>query len=599
MMCAACGTRSLGNGRTAFAVSLDEVDALITAGRYGDASLRLKQLERRMVTGWDYIGVYRRYMQLGENAPAGRVIEKAFEKNPNNAEIRAVSVHHLMRLGNYDVAMHRAEALQGTRYGSLHAEATLQQIEHSARDGSAVSYLSPNFFPVYYDAYVGSKNTVWLRNAVVVTMLHGSFGQVSSLQPERYLTYTDAYFWMLVQFDRGNIGAAEQALVAARRLYETAPNRERMRVGEAAFAALSSDIYQALSEAQRAEELRRTFLAHDPAAELLPADGELPYIYVNSARWAMDTGDDQRAFDLLTEMVVRWPDFVPGLIAYAHFAWRSSHPRLENETQHALRESGVATLEMQRYDARAKIPVADAIARMDASLERVRDPLLYIARLDIRYKTDARLSAENKIADMWSVLERNTTGVNNYPPLLMEYAVNLLISYGQYDDAWDLFRRYSTARYAFDTSLDFWESVRTHVRRLSLIDAEYAAWFAARDRRGSTARRLYEYCVWESAGRVSDEAVRLIAPDVSTASCLNLGMVYNSLGNRTAALEVYSKAAGRTGDSAQKAEIMYRMARIYAAADDTAAAISAASSACSFDPQHVYARLLYEQLMAR
>lgn len=636
------------HGGNTLAAEFDRIDTLIRQGQYNTATEELRKVEKRLTASWDFISVFRRYNNLGETARALQVISDAYKKHNLNGEVIALYTYALLRAAKIDEAVKVSEVLSGTRYGSFYSEALLRQAaangassfgssnSSSSRaknstasatassssasvsngtskdsnvpdsklpDNNLTRYLAPEFFSVYYDAYTGSRESFWLRNAALISLINGDTEKVHSLHPERYTSFADAYFWALVQFDIGNYGGADEALSQARILYETSPRRDRQRVTDIQFAALASDLYQALSEADRAEEARRELLARLKDSDIDLSDAELPYIYLNSTQYAVGAGNDGRAIYLLLESVKNWPDFVPALVTYANFAYNSSKSRVENETQRTLRESGVATLEMQRYDARAKIPVADAISRMEKSLERTHDPLLYIALLDLQYKTDTTIAPENKIADLWSVLERNSTGINKYPELLFEYAVNMLIRYNRTDDAFDLFQRYCRTQYEFEAGADFWKQLLENVRKMPLSQAECAAYFAATKHLGTTAQKLYEYCVFESSGgdfrgSKAGSAQAQVAANVSVESCMNLADIYSAFAKRKEALSLYAVAAGRTPDVMQKAEIMYRMAVVYSEDGNTQDAARTAAVACTFNPSHAKAQYLLARLRA-
>lgn len=599
--------------RNVLGTDLDRIDMMIMRGQYRDANSELKKIEKKLSSSWDYISVYRRYKNLGENDSASSVIQTAYKKFSENQEICALYSTVLLRGGKIKEACDVSAKLQGSRYGSIYAESLLklakldespddEKEEHNVTENL---YFSPELFSVYYDAYTGSKNSYWLRNAAILGMLNGRIDQVRTLRPERYSTFSDAYFWALVHYDSGNYGSAESSLSQAKDLYTDATRRERSLVSEAGFTAFYSDVLQALSETERSESVREELLAELENSGEEITDTVLPYIYVNSAQWASGNGDTDKASDLLLTTVKNWPDFVPGLISYANFAYNSSLGRVENETQLALRKSGVATLEMQRYDNRARIPVADAQHRMAESLARNRNPLLYIAELDLRYKTSTNISPENKIADLWNILERNTTGVNEYPPLLFEYALNMLIKNNRAGDAFDLFKRYCTTHYKFDAAADFWQQFSANLRSVLPVEVEYAAWFAAHFKMGSTAQKLYEFCVWndldeinEAGGTVKKGKTTQISSTASNSACVNLAMIYASFDDRRTALDLYSKAAGRTPDLMQRAEIMYRIACIYEKDGNFSEAVKNAAVACSFNPSHAKAQLLRSRLSA-
>ena len=88
---------------------------------------------------------------------------------------------------------------------------------------------------------------------------------------------------------------------------------------------------------------------------------------------------------------------------------------------------------------------------------------------------------------------------------------------------------------------------------------EFGAWFAANQKLTDEAIRLYEYCVYESAGLLEDG---FISQNASAAACMNLGDIYFSLGKKSKALDLYGKIAGRESRNAIRSDIIYRIASI-------------------------------------
>lgn len=601
---------SMSASRKSFTGKLDEIDAYIEQGQDADAVSELKKIEKKTYDSWSRIGIFRRYNQLGENGLAERVLKNGLRKNPKNPELSAVYAHFLLRNGRYGDAERISECLKGTRYGSIYSEAYLDTIlysEDNAPDATGkLSFTDGKFYPVYLDAYNGSHDSYWLRNCAVINMTAGDYDKALSLQPAGCETPEDAYFWALAAYDDKNYGTAVSYAEKAQALYPDASVHSRHSVSLIEIASLLSDAYVSLSETNEAENVRRSLLAQlsaDPAAVLNSSDAYatmMPSIYVDSALFAEANGDDGKCSSLLTYAADTWPDYVPGLIAYADFAYRTSRPFAETPQEQTLRDKGFATLRMEKYDSRAKIPVSDAEFRMDKSLARKNDPQLYIARLDLKYKTDKSLSVNDKIADVWNELENSASGTDLYPEVLLEFAVNKLLSYEQQEDAWTLYSRYIISKYKFDPAGDFWTQAVSREREFTLAEAECAAWFAAYQRYADTAERLYEYCVYESSGiQENGEENKKIAAFVSTSSCMNLAMIYSSLGAVPQSLELYSAAAARAVDTRQKAEIMYRMAVIYAGRQKIREALRAVQYALVLDPSNSRAKLLSDQLSSR
>jgi len=593
--------------RKSFTGKLVEIDALIEQGQDDDAVSELKKIEKKTYDSWSRIGIFRRYDQLGESELAERVLRDGLKRNPKNSELSAVYAHFLLRLGRYGEAVKASECLRGSRYGSIYSEAYMDDVLYSQNStGVKTSFTDMKFYPVYLDAYKETQDSYWLQNCAVIEMTAGDYDKAFSLRPDECTESENAYFWSLVAYDDNNYGTSAAYAEKAQALYSNASIHTRHSVSLIEIASMLSDSYVLLSETEKAEKIRHALLdqlASDPSAGTDYDDAYetmMPAVYVDSALYAEANGDDRKCSILLTYAVDTWPDYVPGLIAYADFAYRTSLPLKETPQEQVLHDKGLATLRMEKYDNRIEIPVSDAAFRMDKSLERKNDPQLYIARLNLKYKTDKTLSVNDKITDVWNELENSSTDTDIYPEPLLEFAVSKLLLYGQTEDAWTLYKRYIVSKYKFDTARDFWEQAVSHEKTFTLKEAEYAAWFAAYQRYADTAERLYEYCVYESSGITDDyEQNRKIAPLVSTSACMNLAMIYSSLGSVPQALYLYGEAASRSVDTTQKAEIMYRMAVIYAARQKVREAVRSVEYALVLDPSNARAKLLRDQLSSK
>ena len=584
--------------RSSFTGMLDGIDYLIEQDMSVDALAELKKAEKRTYDSWSRIGIYRRYMQLGEIKRAENVLKKGLKKIPKNPEMSAVYTQLLMRSGRNAEALKIAECLQGSRFGSLYSEAYFNNL------AGAVSLFNKAHFQIFYDAYVGSHDSYWLRNCALIYAKDGDYENAARLQPVACWEPEDAYFWSLVMFDARQYSAAAAYAEKARELYPVSSVRSRHLVSLIEIVSLLSDSYVALSETEAAESVRHELLARleentagfnstDDSVQVL-----LPALYVDSALFSEANGDDNECARLLTHAVDTWPDYVPALVAYADFAYRTSLPLEEDMRERTLRDAGIATLKMEAYDSVAKIPVSDAQWRMDRSLERYNNPQLYIARLNLKYATDNSLTKEEKIAEVWEELEKSAEKGNVYPELIFEYALNTLLSYGRIDDAERIFRKYIVTKYAFSTVHDFWQETVAHVRDFTVREAEYAAWFAAYNRLADTAVRLYEYCVHESGGIISGDG-KTISALVSTPSCMNLALIYRSLGMTAQALDLYATTATRAASAFHRAEIHYRMARIYAAQNKKQEALRSCGYALALRPAFARAKLLRDQLLSR
>ena len=590
----ACRMRAEQNSLTS---QFDVIDALVMQNQMQSALKELKKAEKRAYDSWTYIGIYKRYMTLGETGAAEKVLKKALKKNSNNEELQAVYAAFLLRQNRLGDAGKVSEKLRGTKYASLYSEYMLRESAEKAAaagENGFAFYTKKEYYQIFLDAYKTSKNPVLLRNCAVFNLINGDYALAASLYPAFFLDADDAYFWALVCYDAGQYYDSIEAIENSRRLMTGYQNTVSFKTSPVLQTALESDAYMAVSEMEAAENARRGIVLNLDELKVRKSDEEyLSNIILNSARWAQNQGMDEQNADLLFYVVNRWPDNVPGLILYADFAYRSNLEREEDSEIAALRKAGISTLEMERYDNRRKIPMSDALFRIDEALRRTNDPYLHIAKLDLRYKTDKSISEKDKNRDLWNMLEKSLNEDGVLKGLLVQYALNFLLQTKQYDDAWKLFYDYVTDNSLYDAKRDFWEQFIEKARGYELSIMEFGAWFAAYNKMADEALRLHEYCVYESAGLL-DEGY--ISQSVSTASCLNLGSIYVSLGKKAKALDLYGKTAGRESSNAKRSEAFYRIACIYAGDGDIKNALRSAEYASSLYPENARASILKDKL---
>ncbi len=557
----------------------------------------LKKAEKRAYDSWTYIGIYKRYMSLGDSALAEKVLKKALKKNGGNLELQAVYAAFLLREGRLDEAGKVSEKLRGTKYASLYSEYILRDSAEktTAANGNGFAfYTRKEFYQIYLDAYKTSMAPVWVRNCAVFNLINGEYGIAASLNPGYYVDADDAFFWALVCYDAGRFYDTIDAIKSSRSLMTGYQGTVNFKTSLIRQTALESDAYMAISDMAAAEETRRTVVMNLDELKVRKSDEDLlSNIILNSAKWAENQGMAEQNADLLFYIVNRWPDNIPGLILYADFAYRSNLEREEDTEIVALRKAGIQTIEMERYDNRRKIPMSDALYRIDEAIQRTNDPYLNIAKLDLRYKTDSSISEKDKNRDLWNMLENSLNEDGELKGLLVQYALNFLLNTKQYDDAWKLFYDHVTDISDYDSKRDFWEQFIDKARGYELPIMEFGAWFAAYNKLTDEALRLHEYCVYESAGLLDDG---YISQSVTTATCLNLGSIYLSLGKKSKALDLYGKAAGRESSNAKRSELFYRIACIYESEGDIKNALRSAEYAASLYPDNARASILKDKL---
>lgn len=558
----------------------------------------LKKVEKRAYDSWSYIGIYKRFILIGEQNLAEKIIKKALKKNKQNQELLAVYTNFLLRQNRLEDAGKYAEKLRNGNYASLYSELVLRESQKQVTDqGAYAFYQNEDFYQIYLDAYKGSKNPIWLRNCAVYNLTQGLYNHASLLNPPAYADVDDAYFWGLCLYDAGKYNFAIEALEKAHKYYSDYDNKKQFKCNEIQIVALESDAYMAVSDFEQADLVRSCVVNNiDTVFADIKDDTLLPVIMVNSAIYAKNQMSEDYFADLLFYIVNRWPDYVPALILYSDFAYTSNLEKKEDDEVAALRRAGIKSLEMEKYDSRRKIPLSDALYRIDQSLKRKADPYLSITKLDLKYKTDPKLSEKDKYRDLWVLLEDNYIEGEIYHTLLVQYALNFLLTTKEYDDAWNLFYKFTTSHGTYDVKRDFWEQFIEQMKYYDLPIVEMAAWFASDLKKTNEAIRIYEYCVYESAGLLEDG---LISPLVSSASCMNLANIYFSIGKKDRALDLYGKIAGREVNNAKRSEIFYRIACIYSALGDIKNALRSSEYASSLYPENERASVLKDKLRAK
>ena len=558
----------------------------------------LKKVGKRAYDSWSYIGIYKRFILIGEQNLAEKIIKKALKKNKQNQELLAVYTNFLLRQNRLEDAGKYAEKLRNGNYASLYSELVLRESQKQVTDqGAYAFYQNEDFYQIYLDAYKGSKNPIWLRNCAVYNLTQGLYNQASLLNPPAYADVDDAYFWGLCLYDAGKYNFAIEALEKAHKYYSDYDNKKQFKCNEIQIVALESDAYMAVSDFEQADLVRSCVVNNiDTVFADIKDDTLLPVIMVNSAIYAKNQMSEDYFADLLFYIVNRWPDYVPALILYSDFAYTSNLEKKEDDEVAALRRAGIKSLEMEKYDSRRKIPLSDALYRIEQSLKRKSDPYLSITKLDLKYKTDPKLSEKDKYRDLWVLLEDNYIEGEIYHTLLVQYALNFLLTTKEYDDAWNLFYKFTTSHGTYDVKRDFWEQFIEQMKYYDLPIVEMAAWFASDLKKTNEAIRIYEYCVYESAGLLEDG---LISPLVSSASCMNLANIYFSIGKKDRALDLYGKIAGREVNNAKRSEIFYRIACIYSALGDIKNALRSSEYASSLYPENERASVLKDKLRAK
>lgn len=566
------------------------IDALIAQSQVDDAIDELKKLQKNVFDSWSYIGVYKRYITLGETKSAEKIIKKALKSNSHNSELIALYSYFLLRQNRLDEAESFAKELKGTKYGSVYSEIILKKSLNKDEKIDLANSKIEEFYQIFYDAYEGSKNPLWIRNCAVLDMINGNYSVASSLSPSYFLDADDAYFWAVVLYDAGEYTKAIEVCETSNRFYDANSNSERRNQ----FVAIESDSYIALHEMSLAEQKRQQVLSDmdDESLKQFSGDKNLPILMQNSAIWAMNQNNENEAGKLLFKIVNIWPNYVPSLVLYANYAYSSNQQRVEDFETRMLRKAGISSLEMTEYDNRFIVPLSDASERINNALTVTKNPYLYISKLDLKYKMDESFTTKEKTADLWNLLENNNEN-SEYKNILIQYAVNFLLQTKQNNDAWNVFYEYVYSTYKFNKDDDFWVQFERNLSEIDYNIVELAAYFAAEKNLKDELFRLSEYCVYESSGILNENE---ISSKVSSAICMNLADAYFSTGKSEKALDLYGKTAGKETDNKIRSEIFYRIGEIYLSQSESNDALRAFDYAYSINKNNIKAQFLRDKI---
>lgn len=584
--------------RKSLSYQFEVIDSMIEESDFKSAIKELKKVQKHAYDSWSFIGIYKRYEQIGEKKQAEKVLKKALRRNSHNQELLAIYSNFLLRDGRIDQAAKKAEALRGTKYGGFFSEAVLKlEKEKVIAQDNQDYYKDTKFFDIYYDAYKSGNSDFWLRNCAIYFLLNGEYEKASILNKGLFGSKDDAYFWAMVFYDARSYHDVIKATSFAKNEIGIQTDNQKIKSHQEdnllllKLSGLESDSFVALSEVESAQESREQIIANLFDYENVQDEEEeiLKSLTTNSVIYANNENDFDTAYNVLQFIVNKWQFYEEGLSLYSKFAFNSNKEREETSEEKELRNLGLESLEMQKFNNRKRIPIEDATSKIDYALENKKSAYLELVKLDLKYKLDDSISTKQKTSDLWDMLEKNYSQEEKFNPLLIQYAISFLLKTGQYDDAYSLFYRFMVNTYNLDKASDFWIQVHEVLPKLELKIAEFAAYFAARKNLYDEALRFYEFVVYEKGGFQQEG---IISPYVSSISCANLADIYFGINKKKEALDLYSKILGRENNAYLRSELYCRMALIQLSMQDKKNALRSVEYASLIYPGNARASLI-------
>ncbi|MBQ3798897.1 MAG: hypothetical protein II837_01260 [Treponema sp.] len=640
---------------SAITTELSLIDSYIQQGDTKQALSSLNRIEGRAHSAGDRMGLYKRYMALSEYDRAEKTLRKALRSFPGDKDFTALYGNFLLRRNRVKDARKRTASLSGTEYSSIYAEAVLREAlasdydadrffaksnpvlsffrrkatppEVSGQEARRLFFMDERFIPVYKDAYRSSKISLWQINAAAILMAKGGYEDASALYPGEVAGYRDALFWGLVAYDAGRYAESLEALLKAEELRKKGSLDEKGELAQAIeLKALLSDDYYILGDDASAQAMRREVLDISSPymdafmEEKLPSLNRiLPLLYMNTALYARDSGDEKERYDKLFQLVSYFPDYEPGLAAYGEYAIDSVNRPAEVGIEAQLRQAGLRTLAMEERDSIPVVQIQAVVDMIDRAMEDVKSSLgpgadsrdvkvrtasLVVLREKLLAAGNSGAERAEKASKVWKLLETNELSGSLYPPEIMRYAVNSLIENGGEHDAEKLFRAYLQASFGEqggdkkggkDEPIARSFEPCDSPEKLALWEDEVAAFFYVQRGDYADAVKLYDHILSNYSKRVpvfntagQNEAV--------TSSYLNMGNIYSGYNRDAQALDYLRQADSRVSDRLLKAEVRYRIGYEEARLGRSKDALITLKHALELNPSHGRARLLLKQL---
>lgn len=597
-----CSSHSEGSS---FISALDSVDSAVSQNSAEDALRHLRKLEKKAYASYEYLGITKRYFSLGESKSAERVLKKGLKKNPKNPEVSAVYANFLLREKRLEEAFQISLCLKDSRYSSIYAECVLKKALIAAESGEPVLesafnsvsskkkkkyselktseeikeiFCSPDFIPVYKNAFDGADDSLWIFNAASIFMRSGEFENAAALYPEKISSSRESLFWGCVFFDSGLYAESIAALQSSSKLASFAEKTDLSIKQE--ILSLESDAFYIEGEDVYSQEIRRQIIQN--------FDEIPPRIYMNSAMFSKRNGnleDEQKLLDFLS---VNFPDYLPGLAALGEFSLGQMKSQDEDFLSQKIRNAGLKTLSMEKKDRIPLVPFDDVLKKLDALISSKNSEALVLK--------DSLLSGKSKIeksekpaTDVWIMLEKNFSTENIYPESVLRHCVFSLLGASFDADAEALFDSYYKSKYDF--------LPETSPESLELWECELCAWFACKKGNFKAGISLYNFIAENYGSRIS--ALNSSSKNASIINAfVNLGVLYASVDRLPDALGSLNTASSKSVDRKEKAEILLRIAQIEWKQGNLYGASRALKYALSLDSENNKIRLLQKKIQA-
>ncbi len=621
LSCLVCGTSCSSHVEGGSLPSmLDSADNYIAAGDARSAIAILDQAASQAEGNYESLGVFKRFMRLGDLERAETTVKKALKKDKKSPELNAVYGNLLLKMGETAKALKQSKNLSGTKYGSIYAEAFLRTAQETGKSANELFgakktkadrewkktcerfpeelslrqqvFRDGRFSPIYYDAFLGSRKHRWNWNAATLEMRDGKYAQAADKYPGTTENTEDSLFWGKVLYDAGHYPESLHALTQ----HEDDGGDDYATTVQ--LKALLSDVYYILGQDSDSAQKREEILAMD-VEEGSQADSVLPSVYVNSAIYARGQEDQIAQYEYLRKAVSDYPEYIPALASYGEFALeRMNRPPDDTMTAH-IRAAGLLTRQMERDAAIPEINLDEIFSRMREISARTGSPEMKVLAEKLYSRANVGEEKTRMSARIWTMLEQSESEMTLYPEQIVRYAVATFINNGMDSDAENLFIRYETANHPENLSKIKGKGKvfvpEDNMNLLNLWECEMAAWFCIYHGDYDNAKRFYTHILESYADR--SPVLNVSGQNESVVNTyINIGNLYSQDKQSPIALDYLNKASGRAASAEKKAEILYRMGKISYYMRDFHSASRSIQYALKLNPSHNRARFVEQQI---
>jgi tetratricopeptide (TPR) repeat protein len=396
-----------------FPGKLEKIDTLISVGDSVAALKQLASLRKNAHNATQWLSIAKRERHLGAGEAAVKTLLDASKAYPTNTMILAVLADTEITLGRSDDALTHTATLAGTPYSPLAVCAAVIKGRSGFVPGMDVNAWS--------EAWVLTKEPVYLRDAAVISAASGGFSRAASIA----VSWRDAIAANASGDDNANLQPANSLcarLSYDARLYDRVAlyfSRNATDL-ELADISLLADAAWLGNDTAAARVLWRALLDRDPKNSPIP--------WYNLAATASSFVEEKA---LLRDSLALFPAYVPAVTRYVRKVPFGMKKEARDPVTDELEKAGFESLGMETEKQAHPVTAESAQRALDDAISASGDIRLKIEA--IRFTGKKTPDTVRTTAALWKLLEKNPDDT-----LLVSWACWYFVSVGDYDACFSL-----------------------------------------------------------------------------------------------------------------------------------------------------------------